>query len=67
MNNATYSMLLERFKVALLPVSDLELSGADICNLMLGALDQHIQDLPDAMNTAAVLRTYAKQIVDSRS
>lgn len=67
MNEATYSTRLDQLKVALLPFSRLELSGADICNLMLGALDQHVKDLPDAKKTAALLRAYAKHIVERRS
>lgn len=56
--------LVERFKVAALFAFRREMSGEQVCNAALLAMEQHIKDLPDAKRVARGMRAYAKRIVE---
>ena len=59
--------LLERVKVALLPALQSGMPGADVCDVLMSALDQQIKDHDEAIKVARLLRVAAKSIVEQRN
>ena len=65
--NKQQSDVLERVKVALLPALHSGMTGVDVCDVLMSALDQHITDRVEATKVARLLRASAKSIVEQRN